>query len=72
MKLYHLCLSTVRSLSIIIILMMMMIIIINVIYNAPVPFLQKRAPSTVQLHISHIAKKYIKKETNKQNNNKSF
>ena len=54
-KLYHLCLSTVRSLSIIILMM----IIINVIYNAPVPFLQKRAPSTVQLHISHIAKKYI-------------
>ena len=28
------------------------IIIINFIYNAPVPVLQKRAPSTVQLHIS--------------------
>ena len=28
------------------------IMIINFIYNAPVPVLQKRAPSTVQLHIS--------------------
>ena len=28
------------------------IIIMNFIYNAPVPVLQKRAPSTVQLHIS--------------------
>ena len=46
---YHLCLSKVRSLSIIIILM---IIIINFIYNAPVPVLQKRALSTVQLRIS--------------------
>ena len=27
------------------------IIIINFIYNVPVPVLQKRAPSTVQLHI---------------------
>ena len=46
------------------------IIIINFIYNAPVPVLQKRAPSTVQLHISgsihsqeiHALKTTIKKK----------
>jgi len=36
----------------IIIIIIIIIIIRNFIYNAPVPVLQKGAPSTVQLHIS--------------------
>ena len=37
---------------VIVVIVIVLLIIINFIYNAPVPVLQKRAPSTVQLHIS--------------------